>query len=126
MSGSGQRGTPSVRGRTHAARDRESVVLRVEPVRASRLAGDRAPPFAARRRRGARIAEQLCPTLVDRRETAAQIAAERRSPGGVVNLSTLHDPGEKLQYNDAMIAKLSAEYTAAAKAPFTELARSRR
>lgn len=74
---------------------------------------------------GARIAGQLCPILVDRRETAAQIAAERRNPGGVVNLATLHDLGEKLQYADAMVAKLKSEYATAAKKPFTEGACSR-
>lgn len=74
---------------------------------------------------GARVAEQLCPVLDERRETAAAITTEKRNPAGVVNLATLHDLGQKLQYEDAMIARLKSEYAAAAKKPFTAGACSR-
>jgi hypothetical protein len=74
---------------------------------------------------GARIAEQLCPILDERRETAAAISTERSNPAGVVNLATLHDLGQKLQYEDAMIARLKSEYATAAKRPFTTGACSR-
>lgn len=74
---------------------------------------------------GARVAEQLCPVIEERRETAAAITTEKRNPAGVVNLATLHDLGEKLQYEDSMITRLKAEYAAAAKKPFTSSACSR-
>lgn len=73
----------------------------------------------------ARIAEQLCPVLDERRETAAAITTEKRNPAGVVNLATLHDLGQKLQYEDAMIARLKSEYAVAAKKLFTSAACSR-
>lgn len=74
---------------------------------------------------GARIVEQLCPILDERRETAAAITTEKRNPAGVVNLSTLHDLGEKLQYEDSMIARLKSEYAAAARKAFSAGACSR-
>jgi len=75
---------------------------------------------------GARIAEQICPVLDERRETAAQISTEKRNPAGVVNLAVLHDLGQKLQYEDATIARLKAEFATAARNAKLRIKRFRR
>ena len=57
-----------------------------------------------------RIALNICATIADKREAAQMIAAERRNPGGVVDLHRLHGLGERIQVDDATIARLKTEY----------------
>ena len=85
----------------------------------------RATPACMRQRKmdieraeAAEVVEQLCPIIADRREAFQQIAAEKQNPGGVVNLVTLHDLGERIQVDDSNIAKLKSQYTAVAHRPF--------
>ncbi|NOU27134.1 MAG: hypothetical protein HOO96_04425 [Polyangiaceae bacterium] len=66
-----------------------------------------------------RIADAACAALADRRDAQQQIALERRSPGGVVNLQLLHDLGERVQADDATITTSKADYATLAKKPFT-------
>ena len=67
-----------------------------------------------------RVAAQVCATIADKREALAQIAAERRNPGAVVDLSTLHDLGERVQSDDATIAQARARYASLAGHAFSE------
>lgn len=75
--------------------------------------------------RARRIANQICATMIDKKEAQQQIATERANPGGVVSLRTLHDLGERVQYDDASISSLKRDYASLAKKPFTEAACSR-
>lgn len=75
--------------------------------------------------RARRIANQVCATMADKKEAQQQIATEKRNPGGVVSLRTLHDLGERVQYDDATIANLKTDYRSLAKKPFSEAACSR-
>ncbi|MBX3203343.1 MAG: hypothetical protein KF850_39720 [Labilithrix sp.] len=63
--------------------------------------------------------------MADKKEAQQQIAAERANPSGVVGLRTLHDLGERVQYDDASIGSLKRDYQSLAKKPFTEAACSR-
>ncbi len=69
-----------------------------------------------------RIAAQLCSVLADRRDAREQIAAERRNPGGVVDLRFLHDMGQRVQGDDETIAGLRTKYAALTRQPFSETA----
>jgi len=69
---------------------------------------------------GDRIALPLCDSIADRRDAAQSIAKERSNPGGVVDLSVLHDLGERIQQDNAAIADLKRQYAATTHRPFSE------
>jgi hypothetical protein len=69
-----------------------------------------------------RTAGQLCGVLAERRDAAHQIQVEKSNPGGVVDLETLHDLGQKIQFDDANAAQLRARYATLAHRPFSEAA----
>ena len=70
--------------------------------------------------RARRIANSICGTIEDKKEALQMIARERKNPGHVVNLRTLHDLGERVQADDASIAESKRDYMSLAKKPFTE------
>jgi hypothetical protein len=69
---------------------------------------------------GDRIALPLCDAIADRRDAAQSIVKERSNPGGVVDLSALHDLGQRIQQDDAAIASLKRQYASAVHKSFSE------
>lgn len=67
-----------------------------------------------------RVGAKICGVLADRREAVAAMSRERSNPGGVVDLVTLHDLGEKTQFDDATLGQLRANYTALAHRAFND------
>jgi len=67
-----------------------------------------------------RVGGQICGVLADRREAVVTMAREKSNPGGVVALVTLHDLGEKIQFDDARLGQLRANYTALAHRAFSD------
>jgi len=54
--------------------------------------------------------DRMCGATADRADAAAQIAAERSNAGGVVDLRRLHEAGERVRLDDAMIADVTRRY----------------
>lgn len=69
---------------------------------------------------GARIAVDLCTEISRRKGNFEEIAKEKRNPGGVVNLTYLHQLGEAIQDNDAKIKELRALYKDRTHATFAD------
>jgi hypothetical protein len=58
------------------------------------------------------VALPLCKATINVQQAQADIAREKANPAGVVDLSELHDLGEKVQENQDWIRRLSPSYTA--------------
>jgi hypothetical protein len=67
-----------------------------------------------------RIAVPLCGTIADRRDATQQLAKEKGNPSGVVDLSVLHDLGQRIQEDNAAIADLKKQYASITHRAFNE------
>lgn len=68
--------------------------------------------------RADRIAVPLCEAVLEKQNALADIARERRNPAGVVDLTWLHDLGERVEEHDETIRELRPKYEALAHHPF--------